>query len=184
MTTIYMIRSGECEDLQDAASGFSDAGKKEVREIETFFRDKQVDAVYISSLKSAADTTRFFALREGLPIHVAEEFDERKIGVRVVNLDSFGKRQWDDVKYKLPGGETVVEAQDRIIDGLEKVVTTGKDRVNVIGTHSMAIALTIQYFDPTFSYDEYLRTKTIQPWIVKMEFDGMTLVSLEEIRCV
>lgn len=184
MTTIYMIRSGECEDLQDASSGFSDVGKNEVREIETFFRGKEVDAVYVSSLKNAADTMRFFALREEVPMYVTEEFDERKVGVRVVNLDSFGKRQWDDVKYKLPGGETVVEAQDRIIDGLEKVVTSGKDKVNVIGTHGMAIALAIQFFDPTFSYEEYLRTKTIHPWIVKMEFEDKTLISLEEIRCV
>lgn len=184
MTTIYVIRNAECEDLQDASSDFSEAGKKELSLIQSFFEDKQIDSVYLSSLKSAAETLKFLTERKSINISVAEEFNERKIGPRVVNLESFGKRQWSEPEYKLTGGESFFEVQDRVIDGLEKVVTISKDKVSVIGSHSMAIGCLIQFFDETFDFEEYQRTSTIRPWIVKMDFEEKTLVSLEEIQCV
>lgn len=182
MTTVYMIRNAECEDLQDASSEFSEMGKKELAQIQAFFENRKVDAVYLSSLTSAAKTLESLSGREGIHVYVAEEFDERKTGPRVANLESFGKRQWAEPEYKLAGGESFWEAQDRVIDGLEKVVTNHKDEISVVGSHSMAMGLVIQFFDETFTFEEYLRTNGLRPWIVKMDFEGMTLVSLEEIR--
>lgn len=183
MTTIYMVRNAECEDLQDASSEFNEVGKKELSLIQSFFEGKKVDAVYISSLPSAAKTLGFLSSSKEIPVYVAEEFDERKTGPRVANLESFGRRQWSEHNYKLPGGESFLEAMDRVIDGLEKIVTNTKDQVNVVGSHSMVMAYVIHFFDETFTFDEYLRTNSLRPWIVKMEFEGMTLVSLEEIQC-
>lgn len=184
MTTIYMIRNAECEDLQDNSSEISPKGQKELTAIQTFFQDKAIDAVYVSALKSAAETVKFMTTKEEVPVYVSEEFNERKIGPRVANLVSFSRRQWAEPEYKLLKGESFLEVQDRMIDGLEKVVTNNKDQTSFICTHSMALGTVIQFFDETFTFEEYLRTNEIHPWIVKMEFEGMTLVSLEEIRCV
>lgn len=184
MTTIYIIRNAECVDLQDASSELSPRGQKELAAIETFFQDKSMDAIYISTQKNAAKTMQFVTVKEQVPVYVSEEFNERKTGPRVANLVSFGRRQWAEPEYKLPKGESFFEVQDRMIDGLEKVVTSNKDQTSLICTHSMALGTVIQFFDDTFTFEEYLRTNEIHPWIVKMEFEGLTLVGLEEIRCV
>lgn len=184
MTTIYMIRNAECSDLQDASSEFSEAGKKEQEKIQTFFEGKQIDEVYVSSLKSAADTLRFLINEDQRSVHVAEEFNERKIGPRVLNLESFVRRQWSEPEYKLSGGESFFEVQDRVLDGLERIVTTNKDKVSIIGSHGMAIATVIQFFDETFTCEDYLKTSYIRPWIVKMEFEDKSLVGLELIQCM
>ena len=184
MTTIYMIRSAECEDLQDASSEISSIGRKEMAAMETFFEEKSMDAVYVSTQKNAAETVKFMTIKEEVPVYVSEEFNERKIGPRVANLVSFGRRQWAEPEYKLQQGESFFEVQDRMIDGLEAVVMSNKDQTSLICTHSMALGTVIQFFDETFTFEEYLRTNEIHPWIVKMEFEGLTLISLEEIRCV
>ena len=184
MTTIYFIRNAECENLQDATSEFSAEGQKELTAIQGFFHDQKLDAVYLSSQKNAAKTMEFITNKEDIPVYVTEEFNERKIGQRVANLTSFSRRQWAEQEYKLNQGENLIDVQDRMIDGLEKVVTINKDQTTLICTHSFALATLIQFFDETFSFEEYQRTNSIRPWIVKMEFDGKTLLALEEIRCV
>ena len=63
MTTIYMIRSAECEDLQDASSEISSIGRKEMAAIETFFEEKSMDAVYVSTQKNAAETVKFMTIK-------------------------------------------------------------------------------------------------------------------------
>lgn len=178
-----MIRSAESEDLQDFTTGLSANGKKEVELIQTYFNDKKLDAIYLSAQKNAQATIKDL-ISNHKNVFVTEEFNERCIGPRVANLDSFSRRQWQEIEYKLANGESFVDVTNRMIDGLEKVVTNHKDEVSLIVTHSMALASVIHFFDETFDYDEYVRTNSIYPWIVQMEFEEKTLVSLLEIKAL
>lgn len=183
MTTIYMVRNAQLEDEQDSSSELSQKGKLEVSQIASFFDGKKIDVCYLSTEKSSATTLSSMLDNRNIQSYVTQEFNERKIGPRVANLVSFTKRQWSDSNYKLTGGESLSETCERVIDGLDAVVTNEENKTCVIGTHSMVIGLIIQFFDETFSIDEYFRTMELSPWIVKMDFEGKTLVNLEEIHC-
>lgn len=183
MTTVYMVRNAELEDMQELSSDLTEHGKVEASKIASFFEGKKVDACFLSTEKSATETLRFLTADVKVKTYVTEEFNERKIGPRVANLTSFTKRQWNEIDYKLPGGETLDEACDRIIDGLAMVVTEHEGETCVIGTHSMAMGVVIRFFDETFALEEYERTHKLRPWIIKLEFEGKTLLSLEEIHC-
>lgn len=183
MTTIYMVRNAQLEDEQDLSSQLSQKGKLEASKIASFFEGKKIDVCYLSAEKSSATTLDSMLNNKNIQTYVTQEFNERKIGPRVANLVSFTKRQWSDSHYKLAGGESLSETCERVIDGLDAVVTNEENKTCVIGTHSMVMGLTIQFFDETFSIDEYVRTMELSPWIVKMDFEGKTLVNLEEIHC-
>ena len=184
MTTVYMIRNAECENPQDMNSAITEVGKKEIKALEAFFMDKAIDTIYVSSNKSATDTMNFLTVKDEIAVYVSEELKERVIGPRVANIESFSRRQWEEVEYKLPGGESYLEVQNRMIDALEKVVTIEKDKTNIICSHGMALATVIQFFDGTFSVEEYLNSNKIRPFIIKMKFNDKTLISLELIRCM
>lgn len=184
MTIVYFVRSAACENPQDLTSAITATGKKEIEAINAFFSDKEIANLFVCNEKNGLTTMESLIQGEKCKVTITEEFNERKIGPRVLNLDSFTRNQFERPEYSLPEGESFFETQDRMLDGLERIVTEFENQTSLICTQSMSLATVITFFDETFSFEEYQRTKQVTPWIVKMKFEGRALISLEEIRCM
>ncbi|MCL2287432.1 MAG: histidine phosphatase family protein [Firmicutes bacterium] len=179
-TTIYFIRHAEPERSADSiytdrtypltAKGIED--RKLVNE---FLRDKNIDVVLSSPFKRAVDTVAEFAGQIGCEVELIEDFRERAITDKWLGLDEFQKfalRQWEDFSYKLPGGESIEEVQERKLAALHGVLKRHKGKNIVIGTHGMALSSLLVHYDSGFTYDRHVEMP--MPYVVKMVFNGET----------
>lgn len=183
MTTIYFVRHAQpnYENHNDLERELTVKGLEDRKYVTAFLLDKPVDVVLSSPYKRSIDTVKDFADRIGLPIGIVPDFRERKVeSVWIDDFESFCKQQWADFTYKLSDGESLQEVQERNITALRDALTVYKDKTVVIGTHGTALATILNYFDPSFGYDDFQRVRHFMPWIVQMTFDGEKLIEVKE----
>ncbi|WP_066714804.1 histidine phosphatase family protein [Clostridium sp. Marseille-P299] len=184
MTTIYFIRHAEPDytNHNDRERPLTQKGKEDSKLVTQYLCDKNIDIVLSSPYVRAVDTVKDFAESFGYPILTVEDFRERKVdSIWIEDFYKFSKMQWDDFEYKLSDGESLREVQDRNINALMEVLKEYTGKNIVIGSHGTALSTIINYFEPTYSFDDFQRIRNIMPWIVKMSFQGDTLIHIEKI---
>ena len=183
MTNIYFVRHAEpnYNNHDDMTRELSPKGMKDRELVTEFLTDKQVDIVISSPYKRAVDTVAHFAALRDLPITTINDFRERKVdSVWIDDFDAFTHNQWVDFNYKLTDGETLSEVQKRNISALQEVIEHHRGKTVVIGSHGTALSTVINYFVPQFGIEEFIRIKSIMPWIVRFSFMENDCVQIEE----
>ena len=90
--------------------------------------------------------------------------------------------QWADFHYKLTDGETLDEVQKRNVAALQDAIQLFSEKTIVIGSHGTALSTIINYFVPQFGIEDFMRIKSIMPWIVRFSFSGNECVGIEEFE--
>ena len=183
MTNIYFVRHAEpnYNNHDDMTRELSPKGMKDRELVTEFLTDKQVDIVISSPYKRAVDTVAHFASLQDLPITTINDFRERKVDSSWIDdFDAFTRNQWADFNYKLTDGETLSEVQKRNISALREVIEQHKGKTVVIGSHGTALSTIINYFVPQFGIVEFMRIKSVMPWIVHFTFSESDCVQIEE----
>lgn len=182
MTIIYFVRHAEpnYENHDDQSRELSAKGLRDRTLVTNFLSNKKITAALSSPYIRAIDTIREFTDRHNLKITLIHDFRERKVDSEwIPDFSAFCQRQWADFNYKLSDGECLSEVQKRNISALSSVLHQYKDENIVIGTHGTALSTIINYYDPTFDYFDFVRIKSLMPWIVKMAFDGENCITIE-----
>lgn len=106
-----------------------------------FFRGKEIDEIYASSLKRARQTAEIIAGPMGLDVALMENFRELDVGELETNenLEESWRihfeviRQWmsGNLAARFPGGENYYMARDRMRLGVEEILN-GKDGCKII----------------------------------------------------
>ena len=185
MTEVYFIRHAEpnYENHDDRTRELTQKGLKDRVLATQYLMDKDIQLVFSSPFKRAVDTVADFADRAGLPVELIEDFRERRIeSVWIEDYSAFARRQWSDFSYKLSGGECLKEVQERNIRALTQLLQNYPDRHIAVGSHGTALSTIINYYDPTFQYDDFERIRTVMPWIVHFSFDGLQCVRIEKVN--
>lgn len=183
MTTVYFVRHAQpnYDNHHDLERELTPKGMKDRERVTAFLLDKSVDIVLSSPYKRAVDTVKDFADRTGLTIDIVSDFRERKIENEwIADFESFCKRQWDDFSYKLPGGESLQEVQERNIAALQNALKRYEGQTMAIGTHGTALATILNHYDPSFRFEDFQRIHRYMPWIVRLTFDGDRLLDIQE----
>ena len=183
MTNIYFIRHAEpnFENHDDMTRELSAKGLKDRELVTKFLMDKQIDAVVSSPFKSAIDTVRDFADKNGMDITVIADFRERRVdSCWIEDFTSFSKKQWEDFTYKLSDGECLAEVQARNIAALNKLLDDYQDQNVVVGSHGTALSTIINYYDKTFGYDGFHEIRHLMPWVVQFTFGGKELIEIKK----
>jgi len=183
MTTIYFIRHAEADKTvkSNPDRPLSEKGQKDCQLVTDFLQDKQIDVVLSSPYKRAVDTISGFANSIGAKIELDENFREREKGY----IDSdfsymeYARKQWSDFSYKLTDGESLAETQKRNISALQKVLNRYGNKNIVIGTHGQALGTIINHFDKSFDFEK--KQTILNPFVVKMTFDGNKFIQYEMI---
>lgn len=184
MTNVYFVRHAEPNYInhEDLTRELSPKGMKDRELVSDFLADKQVDIVLSSPYKRAIDTVAHFASLRDLPIITIHDFRERKVdSVWIDDFDAFTRNQWADFSYKLTDGETLAEVQKRNIVALQEVIEQYTGKTVVIGSHGTALSTIINHFVPQFGIEEFMRIKSIMPWIVHFSFSDNDCVQIEEL---
>lgn len=182
MTTVYFVRHAEpnYDNHDDELRELSEKGLEDRKLVTNYLSDKSIDVVLSSPYKRSVDTVKDFASCYNLTIEKNDDFRERKVdNVWIDDFTGFCKRQWADFNYKYTDGETLAEVQSRNISALKRVLEQYKNKKIVVGSHGTALNTIINYYDPTYGYDDFEKIRCLMPWIVKFTFEGEKLISMK-----
>jgi 2,3-bisphosphoglycerate-dependent phosphoglycerate mutase len=183
MTTIYFVRHAEAVSRffePTSLRPLTEKGWQDRKLVTEYLRDKQIDVVLSSSYKRTIDTVSDFAEMLGVEIELIWDFRERTKGTMIEEYMQYAAKQWADFSYKMSDGESLAETQERNIKALGIVLQKHSGKNIVIGTHGQALGTIINYFDKTFDFEK--KRMILNPFVVKMTFDGSSFVDYEMIN--
>ena len=173
MTTVYLIRHNEPDHSveDDLARPLSERGKEQIKEVTAYFMDKGIQAIYSSDCVRTMDTVSGFSSYSGLPIHTDFRLREGILGCPREENPIYTERQWKDFDYCLPKGESIHQVQNRMYECIHELLQRHVGQTIVISSHCTAMCTLINYFEPSFGWEEAKEVKRIWPWILRFTFD-------------
>lgn len=185
MTILYFVR--HCEpDFSvkcDISRPLTKKGHNDALKVVHYLKDKNIDKIFSSPYKRAIDTLIPFSNYIKKDIEIVENFKERKIDdCCIEDFKSFSMKQWEDFNFKLNNGESLKEVQDRNISALKHILKLYNNKNIVIGTHGTSLSTIINFYNPSYGYEDFNKIKNIMPLIVKFTFDDEKLISIDTIE--
>lgn len=173
MTRVYFVRHAQSDwrSGSDRERGLTAEGREDAKAVLDFLRDRPVDAFYCSPYRRSLDTIRASAEHFGLPIHTDERLREREAAPGG-NVRELFRNRWEDFDWHEPGGESLRSVQERNIAALTEILTANREKTVVIGTHGTALSTVLNYFEPDYNCDSFLRIIDWMPFVVELDFEG------------
>lgn len=173
MTIVYFVRHAQSDwrSGSDRERGLTAEGREDAGIVLDFLRDRPVDAFYCSPYRRSLDTIRASAEYFGLPVHTDERLREREAAPGS-NVRELFRKRWEDFGWHEPGGESLRSVQERNIAALTEILTANRDKTVVIGTHGTALSTILNYYEPDYRCDSFLRIIDWMPFVVELDFEG------------
>jgi len=182
-TTIIFVRHAQSVHpfSDDRSRPLTEAGLKDREVVVETLKDRHIDAFISSPYKRSFDTIATAAELRGMEIQTDERFRERKSGI---NPRSFLDRRWADFSFSEEGGECYQSVQDRNMEALKEVLKKYEGKTVVIGTHGTALSTILNYYNPAFGAEDFLRIVAWMPYIVELEFENGEYLGMRELAHV
>lgn len=185
-TLLYMIRHAESPYIagNERLRGLSDKGREDACTIERLLRHEGIDVFVSSPYSRAIDTIRVLAEACGKPIAEYEELRERPIASMDVTiteqelLDAV-EQSFTDLHFKLEGGESTREAQERAVPVIRQLLKEHAGSKIAIGTHGNIMTIIMNYFDSNYSFAFWKSTS--KPDIYRLEYEEEQLKSVKRL---
>lgn len=185
MTSIYFIRHAQPDHdwEEDGTRPLSDEGMNDSKRVTEFFREMEIEYYISSPYKRSIDTIKESADGHGISIILDERLRERESGLCGNNMEMF-KRRWENLDFHEECGESLKMVQERNIKAIFEILNNYKDANIVIGTHGTALSTILNYFEPSYCCDDFLRMIDFMPYIIRLDFDGINYIRKEELLIV
>lgn len=183
LTTVYFIRHAESDISvrEDRARPLTAKGLADSARLAEWFRDIQIDHIYSSPYLRAWQTVSDLAALKGLDVQPEENFRERQnCGFEPSFMDHL-RWLWEDFNHCKAGEESMRQVQNRNITALNKLLESHLGETIIIGTHGTALSMMINYYDPGFGLEDFMRIKNVMPWVVKVVFENRSPLEMSEI---
>ncbi len=183
MTKVYFVRHCQpnFENRDDRTRGLTRKGLDDRKVITNYLLDKNIDVIFSSPYKRCLDTIEPFAELAKLPINQIENLKERCIGKWVESFNEYAIKQWNNFDYKIENGESLAEVQNRNIKEIENILKNNDGKNIVISTHGTAFSTIVNYYNNNYTYDSFLKIKSVMPFIACSRFDDNKMTSCEII---
>lgn len=160
MTTFFLIRHGHCDGVGRVLWGrkrdvhLNDDGRSAARALAERVAHDHLDAIYSSPLERALETADAIAQQCKLaPIQICQSFNELDYGdwtgqtIESLEGDPVW-RQFNTVRTRtpVPGGESILNAQARIVDELKRLSLKHENGNVAIVSHADMIKAALAYF--------------------------------------
>jgi len=185
MTHIYFVRHSQPEHewTDDRTRPLTQEGIFDSKKVTTFFENIPINCFLSSPYKRSVDTILESAIMHNLKIKTDERFREREKGYDG-NINGMFQKRWSDFDFHEEGGESLNMVQVRNVEAIMEILRDHIDENIVIGTHGTALSTILNYFEPSYSCDSFLRIIDFMPYIIRLDFDGKTYISKEELLIV
>lgn len=158
MTKLLLIRHGQTDwNLEGKYTGQADVplnetGRAQAYEAAEFLKQVPIDAIVSSDLMRALETAAIVAGSSGCDVHIQTDPRLREIhqgvwqGMHFNEIKrrygaEFSARKANPLDVAPPGGETVGEVRERVIDAIRSICKQYPDGVVVIVAHGLALAI-------------------------------------------
>lgn len=153
MLKVILVRHGETEwnKLKQIQGGSSDTklnknGKRQAESVALKLATEKIQAIYSSPLQRALNTARTIARHHQLKVTIEPSLREIDAGeLEGVAVDEIGSRLDQiltgegDSFFRMPGGESLAEVQQRTWPTIQRLVSQHPDGVVVVVSHYFAI---------------------------------------------
>lgn len=159
MTRLLLIRHATTNAVGKTLSGRSagvqlnDAGIEQARNLTERIKHLPIAAVYSSPMERAVATAEPIAQSLGLGVQVMQDFQELDFGnwtnktfEDLASEHSFQRFNTFRSCARVPGGETMLEAQTRFVSGVEKLQQRHPGQTLAIISHADLIKSAIAYY--------------------------------------
>lgn len=158
MTTMYLIRHAQAEgNIYRRYQGWYNGlitphGYRQIEALEKRFADIPIDAAYSSDLARTMTTAGAVCKPKGLPLHTDPGLREIGGGVwenrtwaqlRRADPAFFDRFAHADPTWKVEGGETYVDVQERMVRTLRRIAAENEGRSVAVFSHGTAIRVSL-----------------------------------------
>ena len=157
-TTLFLVRHGAHDRLNRILCGrmpgvtLSEEGRAQARRTGERLAREPIMAVQTSPLERARETADAIGAEIGRDVEVSEALNELEVGVWAgLSFEALKEdpawRSWNEVRAvsRPPGGETMLEAQARIIRHIEALRERCRDGAVVLVSHGDVIKAALAY---------------------------------------
>ncbi|SEW18763.1 histidine phosphatase family protein [[Clostridium] fimetarium] len=185
MTHIYFVRHAQPEHewQEDRTRPLTEEGKRDSKKVTQILSDIHIDCAFSSPYQRSIDTIFESTTTHCLEIVTDERFREREKGQNGNDFGIFQKR-WSDFDFHEEGGESLNMVQKRNIEAFMEILRDHRDENILIGTHGTALSTILNYYEPTYNCDSFLRIIDFMPYIIRLDFDELRYFKKEELLYV
>lgn len=159
MTTFYLIRHASNDTIGKSIAGrmpglsLNRTGQREADKLAARLGKKQIDLIFSSPLERAVETAVPLAKRLGLDIQISDALNEIDFGPwtrqtfeQLAELP--GWQCWNSFRSgtRVPGGETMLEAQTRIVTEILRLGAEYPEQSLALFSHGDMIRAALAYF--------------------------------------
>jgi probable phosphomutase (TIGR03848 family) len=159
VTLLLLIRHGTNDWVHGRLAGWTpgvrlnDEGRRQAVALATRLSFLPLDAIYASPLERTVETAQAIAAPRGLPLRLVEGLGEVKYGEwQGAELKELYKHElWPGVQFypsgtRFPGGETLGEAQMRMVATLDSLRAQHPKGIIAVVSHADIIKLAAAYY--------------------------------------
>ena len=159
MTLVLLLRHGANDWVHGRLAGWTpgvhlnDEGRRQAADLSRRLGDLSIDALYSSPLERCVETAQAVAEPRGLPISLDEQIGEVRYGEwQGAELKQLYTHElWPGVQHypsgtRFPQGETLGEAQMRIVRAIDQLRSRHPEQTIAIVSHADLIKLATAYY--------------------------------------
>jgi broad specificity phosphatase PhoE len=192
---IIFIRPGETDwNRADRWQGWvacplNSHGRAQVEALANFLRNIGLGALYASDLKRAAETAAIIAEKVGLTPVVDARLRERNIGswqgltleeVQAWYPDEHAQFMNDPENYRIPGGESLKEVQQRMKAAFDQIVSEARAETIGVVSHTVTIRTLLTELVPSYN-PRSIRLGNTAVTTIRPEANGWALVVSNDV---
>lgn len=184
--TIYFIRHAESPFVfgQERERPLSEKGHQDAQKISEMLKEIQFDIIVSSPYTRAIQTIKSLANEH--EIHLFEELKEKQLKgaykLESQQIEAAIKQSFEDIDYKLHGGESTREVQNRAIPIIKELLNNATYNTIAIGTHGNILTAILNYYDREIGY--YFWKVSTKPDIYIVVFNQNSLVELKRLNFI
>jgi len=194
MTTLLLIRHGANDWVRDRLAGWTpgvhlnDEGREQTAALARRLADWPIEAIVSSPLERAIETAEAVAALHDLPVRIEAGVGEARYGEWTGQLlsDLAKTPEWPVVQFnpssaRFPGGESLLEVQNRVVAALERLRTAHLQGVVAVFAHSDIIKLAAAHYVglPMYLFQRLMVDTASVTWI-QFTKHGPRLVRLND----
>lgn len=182
MTKVYFVRHAEPVHAHedDRTRPLTAEGLVDRKIVLETLKEKAIDVFYCSPYVRSMSTIEEAAAFFEKDILTDERLREREKGKEGNSSDNLLKMRWADFSFHEEGGESIGMVQERNIEALKEILAANEGKNIVIGTHGTALSSILNYYNPSFDCDDFLRIVDWMPYIIELDFEGTECVGMKE----
>ena len=184
----------EDEQISNEKIILSVNGEIKAKELSELQELSNIDIIWSSNYVRAIATAKYIAQKNGLPINIDSNFNERKLG-NVAELEELEKNkkypyteeQLLDENLKNIGGESRNEVNKRMTETLNRILKNNKEKRIVIVSHGAAIKFLLMNWCKLNEKNEIIYKNNINidvksPCVIRLEFKEEELENMNLIE--